>query len=191
VRGRSARSFYKNNPTNPRGPLAIGADPSTRRSETTVRRSGCASRLCGRPSFSAPTSRGPASRCARTTWRSSGCCFGRGSREAGAVAVAIGGVRIRGTDAPRGVKPRGGHDVTHLNTRGRRGGDTRRGTLSCVAQLVGRVAVTAGDQGGTPRPPDACRAPRGAGGGRTVQGGPRGDGQQRSRGSARTRTACW
>jgi len=57
------------------------------------------------------------------------------------VAVVIGGVRLRGTDTPRGVTPRGRNDVTHLNTSGRRRGDTRRGTVSGFAQLVGRVAI--------------------------------------------------
>ena len=66
-----------------------------------------------------------------------------GAQEAGSVAVAVGGVRIRVADAAGCVTPRGGHDVAHLDTRGRRSGDTRRGTLYGFAQLVSRVAGTA------------------------------------------------
>jgi len=104
---------------------------------------------------------------------------GRGPREADAVAVAIGAVRLRGTDAPWGITPRGGHDNTHLNIRVRRRGDTRLGTVSSFSQLGGRLTIAARDKGETSRPPDARRAPRGTGGGRTVQGGARRDGQQR------------
>jgi len=95
------------------------------------------------------------------------------------VTVTLGGVERRGADGAEGSTPRGGHDVTHLNTRERRVGDSRRGTLSGLSQLVGRVADTIGDKGGSPIPPDARRAPGGASGGRAVQGGPRGDGRKR------------
>jgi len=69
------------------------------------------------------------------------------------VAVAVGGVGLCGADAAGGVTARGGHDVTHRNTHERLGGDTRRGTLFGFVQLVGRVAITVGDQGGGSYPP--------------------------------------
>jgi len=95
-----------------------------------------------------------------------------------AVAAAVGGIRLRGSDATGCIPPLGGHDVAHLDTGGRRRGHTRRGTSLGATQLVSRVAVTTENEGMASIPPDARRAPRGPSGRRTVQGGPSGHGQQ-------------
>jgi len=89
ARGKSGRCCCNNNPTSPLDPWAIGVAPSTRPGGTTARRSGSASRWCGPPFSSVPTSRGRASRCARTTRHSSGRASGALRRRLLLVDVAV------------------------------------------------------------------------------------------------------
>jgi len=85
---------------------------------------------------------------------------GWGPWKISAVAAAVGGVRLRGTNATGCIPSRGGHDVAHLDTRGRRRGHTRLVSFLGATQLFSRVAVTTGNKGRASIPPDAGGARR-------------------------------